>query len=246
MICPKCSFENRLGINFCEECGEPLLKESITTKTVERSEADHFLSGKCPSCGFINRYGVNYCEECGERIKQETSMPDQPQPKTEVKPIGDLNPEVQKTGITNGQIFEPRHSKLGERVSGSDSKRKRFGSSFMTAARQDLWRSFAILLLVIGVLGSVIFGFNKAKYSVTKNEAMDMANAAVQMVDPQLAVTMPMVSEIKDVSGDTLTTYTYMKDVSMKTSDGQAIKVSIGAVATVNRTTGEIEIITIR
>ena len=46
MKCPACQFENRDGINFCEECGAK-------------------LELKCPGCGALIPLGRKFCGNCG-------------------------------------------------------------------------------------------------------------------------------------------------------------------------------------
>jgi len=53
MKCKHCGFENRAGVKFCEECGQPL-----------KTQAGML----CPQCGFKNRAGVKFCEECGATL----------------------------------------------------------------------------------------------------------------------------------------------------------------------------------
>ena len=72
MRCLNCQFENRPGVNFCEQCGEKLPKISIEDS--ERSQ--------CRSCGFITRAGVRFCEECGHQLDNLIEIPaeeEQPQ-----------------------------------------------------------------------------------------------------------------------------------------------------------------------
>jgi len=51
MKCPKCQFENRDGIKFCEECG---------TK----------IELKCPKCGAEIPPGRKFCGECGQKLEE--------------------------------------------------------------------------------------------------------------------------------------------------------------------------------
>lgn len=61
MKCTACGYDNRDGIRFCEECGEPLpLPEQGLT---------------CPECGFTNREEVSFCEECGYAFSAEPDSP---------------------------------------------------------------------------------------------------------------------------------------------------------------------------
>ncbi|UCF91614.1 MAG: zinc-ribbon domain-containing protein [Desulfobacterales bacterium] len=49
MICPKCQFENREGVKFCEECGA------------------NFEQG-CPNCRAQIPLGRKFCGECGFKL----------------------------------------------------------------------------------------------------------------------------------------------------------------------------------
>ena len=53
MKCNNCNFENRDGVNFCENCGERM-----------QPEQGRF----CSNCGHQNRPEVNFCEECGKPL----------------------------------------------------------------------------------------------------------------------------------------------------------------------------------
>ena len=52
MKCPKCSFENREGAKFCNECG-------------------HKFITSCPGCGATNRFGSKFCDECGQDLGEK-------------------------------------------------------------------------------------------------------------------------------------------------------------------------------
>jgi uncharacterized membrane protein YvbJ len=63
MFCPNCGTENRAGVSFCEECGEPLAQKE---KLAKPKRSDKSRRGEnCPDCGTLNRAGVAFCEECG-------------------------------------------------------------------------------------------------------------------------------------------------------------------------------------
>jgi len=59
MKCPKCQFENREGVKFCEECGAKFEFE-------------------CPACKASIPLGRKFCGECGLKFKEpaETSHKD--------------------------------------------------------------------------------------------------------------------------------------------------------------------------
>ena len=63
MDCPKCQFDNREGVKFCEECGAKL--ELI-----------------CSDCGAEIPLGRKFCGECGHSFTAPS-----------VPPPGDLSPE---------------------------------------------------------------------------------------------------------------------------------------------------------
>ncbi len=52
MKCPKCQFDNREGVKFCEECGTE-------------------MEVKCPSCGAKLPLGRKFCGECGQALEDE-------------------------------------------------------------------------------------------------------------------------------------------------------------------------------
>src|SRR5215208_4275643 len=61
MQCPRCHFENRESVRFCEECGAKL--EQV-----------------CPSCGAAVPPGRNFCGECGAKLTAAPSGALTPQP----------------------------------------------------------------------------------------------------------------------------------------------------------------------
>ena len=65
MKCPKCQFDNREGIKFCEECGA---KMELT----------------CPACGAEIPFGRKFCGECGHKFGKlkETPSIDYTQPQS--------------------------------------------------------------------------------------------------------------------------------------------------------------------
>jgi class 3 adenylate cyclase len=56
MECPKCQFDNREGVKFCEECGTKLELE-------------------CPECGAKIQLGRKFCGECGHDLKRPAETP---------------------------------------------------------------------------------------------------------------------------------------------------------------------------
>jgi class 3 adenylate cyclase/tetratricopeptide (TPR) repeat protein len=56
MLCPKCQFENREGVKFCEECGAKFELE-------------------CPACKASIPHGRKFCGECGHDFKKPSEAP---------------------------------------------------------------------------------------------------------------------------------------------------------------------------
>jgi len=53
MKCPKCQFENREGVDFCEECGAKFELE-------------------CPNCEAKIPLGRKFCGKCGYALTEST------------------------------------------------------------------------------------------------------------------------------------------------------------------------------
>jgi len=66
MKCPKCQFDNREGVRFCEECGTKFELE-------------------CPSCKANIPIGRKFCGECGHELSEPT----------ETAPLKDSEKETQ-------------------------------------------------------------------------------------------------------------------------------------------------------
>jgi len=58
MKCPKCQFENREGVRFCEQCGAKMELE-------------------CPNCGAKIPLGSKFCGKCGHNL----TLPSEPSTK---------------------------------------------------------------------------------------------------------------------------------------------------------------------
>jgi len=56
MKCPKCQFENREGVRFCEQCGAKMESE-------------------CPNCGATIPLGSKFCGECGHNLTLPSEQP---------------------------------------------------------------------------------------------------------------------------------------------------------------------------
>lgn len=71
MKCQNCGEDNRFGLKFCENCGEPL---EVIKETHQDSPQSQGVT--CLNCGAENREGVRFCEECGNSliVKEETDQ----------------------------------------------------------------------------------------------------------------------------------------------------------------------------
>ena len=88
MKCTSCGFENRQGVNFCEQCGFSLSEAAYHSKPVVP------ITNFCPQCGFSNRLDINFCEHCGLEIAKF---------RTEVQPR-QVHPQIRpclKCGFNN-------------------------------------------------------------------------------------------------------------------------------------------------
>jgi len=90
--CPKCQFENREGVKFCEKCGAKMESE-------------------CPNCGAKIPLGSKFCGECGHHL----TIPSEPTPRElsydeKIEKIQHYLPE----GITE-KILSQRDKIEGER-----------------------------------------------------------------------------------------------------------------------------------
>ena len=85
MHCPKCQFENREGVEFCEECGAKLELE-------------------CPSCLAKIPLGRKFCGKCGhnlESAKYHSAAPSKPE-----TPVADST--VEKSSFDAAHIVGER------------------------------------------------------------------------------------------------------------------------------------------
>jgi class 3 adenylate cyclase len=77
MRCPKCQFENRVGVKFCEECGAKFEIE-------------------CPACKAAIPLGRKFCGECGYALNKSTETTvfnkDEPYPQISESSLEDISP----------------------------------------------------------------------------------------------------------------------------------------------------------
>jgi DNA-directed RNA polymerase subunit M/transcription elongation factor TFIIS len=89
MKCPSCDYQNRVGVRFCEECGEPLPEPdsksvpetSVQVESASGSSRKAAVELTCPVCGFSNRGGIKFCEECGATLVTSALKVAPPEPK---------------------------------------------------------------------------------------------------------------------------------------------------------------------
>jgi len=86
MKCPKCQFDNREGIKFCEECGAK-------------------VELKCPKCGAEIPRGRKFCGECGAALEKAKEAP----------PINYLEPQSYTPKFLADKILSNRRLIEGER-----------------------------------------------------------------------------------------------------------------------------------
>ena len=86
MKCPKCQFENREGVKFCEECG-----------------ANFDLT--CPNCSAKIPLGRKFCGECGFKLNEHSQAP----------AINYLQPQSYTPKFLADKIITSRSSIEGER-----------------------------------------------------------------------------------------------------------------------------------
>jgi class 3 adenylate cyclase len=86
MKCPKCRFENRDGIKFCEECGAK-------------------MELRCPKCGAEVPLGRKFCGECGNALEELQAAP----------PIDYSKPRSYTPKFLADKILTTRSSIEGER-----------------------------------------------------------------------------------------------------------------------------------
>jgi hypothetical protein len=97
MICPKCQFENRKDIKFCEECGAKM--ELI-----------------CPDCGATIPPGRKFCGDCGHPLS-DSSKPAPKDPTPQNLTFDEKLAKIQKylPGNITEKILAQRERIEGER-----------------------------------------------------------------------------------------------------------------------------------
>ncbi len=86
MKCPECQFDNREGVNFCEECGST-------------------LELKCPNCAAIIPPYRKFCGKCGHKLPENIEIP----------PIDYSKPQSYTPKFLADKILNSRSSIEGER-----------------------------------------------------------------------------------------------------------------------------------
>jgi hypothetical protein len=99
-------------------------------------------------------------------------------------------------------------------------------------------------LTVAAVL--VIVVIDRIRFPVTKGQARDMAASAVQVSYPELSGLTPSKLEYEDENGNRIVSFSYIQPVNIQLDNGDTAQFTYGAMVTVNRNTGEVEVISIR
>jgi len=74
VVCSKCGAKNKLGVKFCGQCGNSLIKCcSKCGKVVEENQkfcpnCGNSLIKKCASCGSPLANNIKFCPECGKEV----------------------------------------------------------------------------------------------------------------------------------------------------------------------------------
>jgi len=110
-------------------------------------------------------------------------------------------------------------------------------------AARNPWR--LVTLTLLACIGSMLLvnGLDWLRYPVTKGESLEMARAAVMMYYPELANLEPQIQEVKDENGETLLSYSFLDDTAVEGVNDNTRQLNYGAVALVNRKTGEVQLI---
>jgi hypothetical protein len=87
MKCPQCRFQNREGVNFCEECGAK-------------------FDLKCPSCKSSVPFGRKFCGKCGHSLVEFS---------VETSSIKYSEPQSYTPQFLSDKILTTRNSIEGER-----------------------------------------------------------------------------------------------------------------------------------
>jgi len=142
-VCRRCGTENRLGVSFCESCGQRLVAADEATLARPTTSGE---GGPCPRCGAINRSGSAFCSECGFNIRPAVaaageSLAGSPQappltaPAEAVRParawLGPLVLTVAAVGMATAWLlpFAIGSGSLAEQALGPDG----YGLAFWTA-----------------------------------------------------------------------------------------------------------------
>jgi membrane protease subunit (stomatin/prohibitin family) len=73
-VCPKCGTSNNIGLKFCGQCGNSLIKtcpkcgEAVDDRQKFCAHCGNSLVKKCSSCGSEVGDNLKFCPECGKRV----------------------------------------------------------------------------------------------------------------------------------------------------------------------------------
>lgn len=96
MICKKCKTQIPDGADFCPNCGNKAMLDSLF----------------CPNCGFKLEAGTDFCSNCGKNIKENNHIK-QPMSNNEIADaIVDKTSNFFKTVMSNIKAFLDKHKKI--------------------------------------------------------------------------------------------------------------------------------------
>jgi DNA-directed RNA polymerase subunit RPC12/RpoP len=254
--CPNCAHRNLPEYRFCEECGEtlipaeapapepervlePIVAEPVVEATSEK-EITNLLA--CPACAHQNPLENRFCEECGEALITEEVLAPEPEPVEEpfvAQPAVEIARAVELPHVEPELPITYPHAPISSRLAILEAKVNKLWRRLNARRATRLLTRLAIVILAVFVISS---GINRFRHPVTENSAKDMARTTINAYYPVLADVDPTVMEYED-QGEELISFSYMKNVSLKTQDGTDLEYTTGAVVIVNRDTGEIQVI---
>jgi len=170
MKCPKCGFENREGVKFCEECGQVL--PVPTAAPVGKPQPRKSKGGRaCPSCGHAAKPGVKFCEQCGAALTEEATV------------------ESSLTCTSCGHANPPGSrycEQCGNRLQAAKHRPH-------PSRRARAWATAGIVLLALGLVAGAAAVVINVIPPITSGEAVEIASARIQTDYPGIGSVSPVV-----------------------------------------------------
>lgn len=176
MNCPKCHYDNREGVKFCEECGAK-------------------MEIHCPSCNTLVPLGKKFCGECGHDLRkpQEISPADEPdvrpssqEPLPVETPIASSPIEGERKYVTALFSDMSGYTAMSERLDPEEVKEitsRIFGEISIIVSRYD-----GFIEKFIGDAVMAIFGIPKAHEDdpIRAIRATMEIHAVVEAISPEI------------------------------------------------------------